>query len=240
MSRLLDTGVDYNHPDLQNNMWVNEAELNGTEGVDDDNNGYIDDIHGYNFIYRNSDPMDDYGHGTHCAGVIAAEGNNNRDISGICWNARIMALKFIGSLGNGSVSDAVLAHYYAVEAGADVISNSWSLSEDSQALRDAINYANSQGVIVVAAAGNYNSSMVRYPAAFENVISVAATNTIDSRWYYSSYGNWVDIAAPGMNILSLLANGTSTELLITILNLFIRYFHRMSPCSRRMCPAAFS
>ncbi|MBN2591231.1 MAG: S8 family serine peptidase [Sedimentisphaerales bacterium] len=207
---VIDTGVDYNHPDLLNNMWVNKAELNGTEGVDDDKNGYIDDIHGYNFIYRNSDPIDDYGHGTHCAGVIAAEGNNNRDISGICWNASIMALKFIGSLGNGSVSDAVLAHYYAVEAGADVISNSWSLSEDSQALRDVINYANSQGVIVVAAAGNYNSSTVRYPAAFENVISVAATNTIDSRWYYSSYGNWVDIAAPGMNILSLLANGTIT------------------------------
>ncbi len=207
---VLDTGVDYNNPDLQNNMWVNEKELNGTDGIDDDNNGYIDDIHGYNFIYRNNDPMDDYGHGTHCAGVIAAEGNNNRDIAGICWNARIMALKFIGSLGNGSVSDAVLAHYYAIAAGADIISNSWSLSEDSQALRDVINYANSQGVIVVAAAGNYNSSTLRYPAAFENVISVAATNTIDTRWYYSSYGNWVDIAAPGMNILSLLANGTVT------------------------------
>lgn len=207
---VIDTGVDYNHPDLHNNMWVNESELNGTDGVDDDNNGYIDDIHGYNFIYRNSDPMDDYGHGTHCAGVIAAEGNNNHDISGVCWNTSIMALKFIGSLGNGSVSDAVLAHYYAVAGGADVISNSWSLSEDSQALRDVINYANSQGVIVAAAAGNYNSSTVRYPAAFENVISVAATNTIDSRWYYSNYGNWVDIAAPGMNILSLLANGTET------------------------------
>ena len=207
---VIDTGVDYNHPDLKNNMWINEAELNGIEGVDDDNNGYIDDIHGYNFIYRNNDPMDDYGHGTHCAGVIAAEGNNNLDITGICWNAKIMALKFVGSLGKGSVSDAILAHYYAVAAGANVISNSWSISEDSQALRDAINYAASQGVIVVAAAGNYNVSTIRYPAAFENVISVAATNTVDGRWYYSSYGDWVDIAAPGMNILSLLANGTTT------------------------------
>ncbi len=207
---VIDTGVDYNHPDLHNNMWVNETELNGIEGIDDDNNGYIDDIYGYNFVYRNSDPLDDYGHGTHCAGVIAAEGNNNLDITGICWNARIMALKFMGSLGTGTVSDAVLAHYYAVENGADVISNSWSFSEESQALKEAIDYAYSQGVIVVAAAGNYNSSIVRYPAAFTNVISVAATNTIDNRWYYSSYGDWVDIAAPGVDILSLLAEGTFT------------------------------
>ena len=204
---VIDTGVDYNHQDLQNNMWVNELEMNGVEGIDDDNNGYIDDIYGYNFVYRDGDPLDDYGHGTHCAGIIAAEGNNNLDITGICWNARIMALKFMGSLGTGSVSDAILAHYYAVENGANVISNSWTLSEDSQALHDAIDYAYSQGVIVVAAAGNYNSSIVRYPAAFSNVISVAATNTIDNRWYYSSYGNWVDITAPGVDILSLLAEG---------------------------------
>jgi thermitase len=207
---VIDTGIDYNHPDIHNNMWVNEAELNGTEGIDDDNNGYVDDIYGYNFIYLNGNPADDYGHGTHCAGIIAAEGNNNLDIAGICWNARIMALKFIGSLGKGSVSDAILAHYYAVENGADVISNSWSLSEFSQSLRDAIDYVYSQGVIVVAAAGNYSSSTVHYPAGFPNVFSAAATNTIDSRWYYSSYGDWVDIAAPGFNILSLLAEGTLT------------------------------
>ena len=90
---VIDTGVDYNHPDLRNNMWVNEKEQNGIEGVDDDNNGYVDDIYGYNFIYRNGYPLDDYGHGTHCAGIIAAVGNNNFDTAGICWNARIMAPK---------------------------------------------------------------------------------------------------------------------------------------------------
>jgi predicted outer membrane repeat protein len=207
---VIDTGIDYNHPDIHNNMWINEAELNGMDGIDDDNNGYFDDIYGYNFIYLNGDPADDYGHGTHCAGIIAAEGNNNLDIAGICWNARVMALKFIGSLGKGSLSDAILAHYYAAENGADVISNSWSLSEYSLALRDAIDYVYSQGVIVVAAAGNYSSSTVHYPAGFPNVFSAAATNTIDNRWYYSSYGDWVDIAAPGVNILSLLAEGTLT------------------------------
>ncbi|MHC4501130.1 MAG: S8 family serine peptidase, partial [Planctomycetota bacterium] len=113
-------------------IWINEAELNGTEGVDDDKNGYIDDIYGYNFIYNNSDPIDDNGHGTHCSGIIAAEGDNSLDITGICWDTKIMALKFLGSLGEGSISDAVHAIYYAVVNGADVISNSWGASDESK------------------------------------------------------------------------------------------------------------
>ena len=206
---VIDTGVDYNHRDLKNNMWVNDVELNGTEGIDDDNNGYVDDIYGYNFIYNNSDPMDDYGHGTHCAGIIAAEGNNNLDITGVCWNTRIMAIKFMGSLRDGTTSDAVLAHYYAIANGADVISNSWSIGSESQLLKDVIDYAESQGVIVVAAAGNDYSNSIRYPAGLQNVISVAATNPDDTKWYYSNYGDWVDIAAPGIDILSL---GSTTSI----------------------------
>jgi parallel beta-helix repeat protein len=205
---VLDTGVDYNHRDLRENMWSNEAELSGTEGIDDDGNGYVDDIHGYNFIYNNGDPIDDYGHGTYCSGIIAAKGNNDLDITGICWNARIMALKFMGLFGDGSTSDAVLAIYYAVENGADVISNSWSSPDESMLLKDAVDYAYSQGVVIVASAGNDGSNLPQYPACYENVISVAATNSGDQKWTYSNYGDYVDIAAPGVDVLSLSAEGT--------------------------------
>ncbi|MHC4324325.1 MAG: S8 family serine peptidase, partial [Planctomycetota bacterium] len=206
---VLDTGVDYNHRDLRDNMWINEAEQNGAEGVDDDENGYIDDIYGYNFIYNNGDPIDDYGHGTYCSGIIAAKGDNDLDITGICWNTKIMALKFMGLFGDGSTADAVLAVYYAVENGADIISNSWSTPNESRLLKDAVDYAHSQGVIIVASAGNEDSNIPQYPAYYTNVISVAATDSDDKRWPYSNYGDWVDIAAPGVDVLSLSAEGTS-------------------------------
>ncbi|MFC1793913.1 S8 family peptidase, partial [Planctomycetota bacterium] len=205
---VLDTGVDYNHRDLRDNVWVNEAELNGAAGTDDDDNGYVDDIYGYNFIYNNGDPFDDYGHGTYCSGIIAARGNNDIDITGICWDTRIMALKFMGLFGDGSTSDAALAVYYAVENGADVISNSWSTPNESLLLKDAVNYAYSQGVIIVASAGNDGSNVPQYPACYRNVISVAATDSDDQRWPYSNYGDCVDIAAPGVDILSLSGEGT--------------------------------
>jgi hypothetical protein len=206
---VLDTGVDYNHRDITDNMWINEAELNGAGGIDDDDNGYIDDIYGYNFVYNNGDPLDDHGHGTHCSGIIAARGNNGLDIAGVCWNARIMALKFMGSLGEGTTADAVPAIYYAVENGADVISNSWGTEGDSKPLAEAFDYARSRGVIIVASAGNNNSDMYQYPAAYEHVISVAATDSEDQKWFLSNYGDWVDMAAPGVDILSLRAKGTS-------------------------------
>ncbi len=206
---MIDTGVDYSHRDLQSNMWVNEAELNGINGQDDDKNDYIDDIYGYNFIYNNSDPADDHGHGTHCAGIVAARGNNNLDIAGICWSTKIMALKFLGSSGEGTTADVVLALYYAVENGADIISNSWGSNSESNALKDAIDYAQSQGVILVAAAGNNNSNSPHYPGGYENVLSVTATDADDNKWSLSNYGDWVDIAAPGVDILSLKADGTS-------------------------------
>ena len=209
---VLDTGVDYNHRDLRDNMWVNEAELNGAAGTDDDDNGYVDDIYGYNFIYNTGDPIDDYGHGTYCSGIIAASGDNDIDITGICWDTRIMALKFMGLFGDGSTFDAALAVYYAVENGADVISNSWSTPNESLLLKDAVNYAYSQGVIIVASAGNDGSNVPQYPACYKNVISVAATDSDDQRWPYSNYGDCVDIAAPGVDVLSLSAEGTSIGL----------------------------
>ncbi len=200
---VVDTGVYYGHRDLQNSMWINEAELNGSTEVDDDDNGYVDDIYGYDFYNDDGDPNDDNGHGTHCAGIIAAEPNNGLDITGICWNAEVMSLKFLDRYGYGDIEDAATAFYYAVENGAEIISNSWGGDYAPQTLRDAIDYANSQGVIVVAAAGNNNSDTISYPAACENVIAVAATNSNDEKATFSDYGDLVDIAAPGVDILSL-------------------------------------
>jgi len=206
---VVDTGVDYTHRDLDDNMWVNEAELAGTAGVDDDGNGYIDDICGYDFLHEDSDPKDDNGHGTHISGTIAAEGNNGLDIVGVCWRARIMALKFLSWQGSGETADAVPAFYYAVENGADVISNSWGGGFYLQSLRGAIDYAHSQGVIMVASAGNDNTDSPQYPAYYEHMIAVAATNSNDDKAPFSNYGDWVDIAAPGVDILSLRASGTA-------------------------------
>lgn len=206
---VVDSGVDYNHRDLHNNMWINQAELTGLAGVDDDQNGYVDDIYGYNFVYNNADPVDDHGHGTHCAGIIAAQADNGLDIAGICWNTKIMAIKFLGSLGEGTTADAVLSVYYAVANGADIISCSWGSGEESKALQDALDYAYSQGVFVVAAAGNDNSNQPYYPAGYPHVISVTATDSEDKKWSLSNYGDWIDIAAPGVDILSLRAEGTS-------------------------------
>ncbi|HUW20042.1 MAG TPA: S8 family serine peptidase [Sedimentisphaerales bacterium] len=205
---VVDTGIDYAHRDLQANMWVNEAEFNGTVGVDDDGNGYVDDIYGYDFFTRDGDPKDDHGHGTHCAGIIAAKGNNGLDITGVCWNARIMALKFLDWTGQGSTSDAVSAFYYAVENGADVTSNSWGGGDYSETMKEAIDYAHSQGVIMVASAGNDYSDTPVYPAGYGNMFSVAATDSNDQKAPFSNYGRWVDIAAPGVDILSLRAYGT--------------------------------
>lgn len=206
---LIDTGVDLNHRDLQGNLWVNDSELHGLDGVDDDKNGYTDDVCGYNFAYNNSDSQDDHGHGTHCAGTVAAVGNNGLDVTGICWNARIMPLKVLGADGDGSAADAAVAIYYAVANGADVISGSWGSEDTSKLLEEAVAHAQRQGVPVVAAAGNESSDAPFYPAAYPEVIAVAATQKSDRRWYLSNYGHWVDIAAPGRDILSLRAAGTS-------------------------------
>ncbi len=218
---IIDTGVDYDHRDLQGNLWVNEAELNGQGGVDDDGNGYVDDVRGWNFAYDTSDPDDDHGHGTHCAGIVAAVGNNGFDIAGLCWSVRIMALKILDAGGEGNAGDAVPAIYYAVANGADIISGSWGGEESSDALREAIQYASKHGVLVVVAAGNEGSDALYYPASYPEVLAVAATDENDRRWYNSNYGSWVDLAAPGSRIRSLRrgvsssAGGTSLTTLMS-------------------------
>ena len=204
---VIDTGIDYIHRDLVNNLWFNPYELNGVAGIDDDGNGYIDDIYGYDFLNDDANPLDDNGHGTHCAGIIAAEGNNTLDISGVCQSGKIMGLKFIGMNGYGSTTDAIEAIYYAVNNGADIISNSWGGDDYSEALQDAVNYAYSQGVIFVASAGNDDTTLVQYPAGYDHVIAVSATDSHDDIAQFSNRGDWVDIAAPGVDILSLRATG---------------------------------
>jgi predicted outer membrane repeat protein len=205
---VVDTGVDYSHRDLQANMWINSDEI-PDNGVDDDGNGYIDDIYGYDFLNIDKDPNDDNGHGTHCSGTIAAGGNNGLDIAGVCWNVKIMALKFLDENGEGFTSDAAIAIYYAIENGADVISNSWSGPYYSELMEEMVNYAQSRGVIMVAAAGNNDHDSPHYPAFYEYVIAVAATDSNDQKATFSNYGSWVDISAPGVDVLSLRANQTS-------------------------------
>jgi subtilisin family serine protease len=209
---VIDTGVDYTHEDLVGNIWTNTAEIPGNN-IDDDANGFIDDIHGYDFVSNNGDSMDDHGHGTHTSGTIAATGNNGKGVAGVTWNARIMGLKFLDSSGSGYTADAIDAISYAIANGAKVLSNSWGGSAFSQALEDAINAANTADVLFVAAAGNNGKNTdisATYPQGYDipNVISVAATNHMDTKASFSNYGpTSVDLGAPGVGILSTVPTG---------------------------------
>jgi subtilisin family serine protease len=208
---VIDEGVDINHPDLKNNIWVNTDEV-PNNGVDDDRNGYVDDRNGYDFANDDAsvyDAADGDDHGTHVAGTIAAEGNNGTGVAGVDWRASIMVLKFMGSNG-GYTSDAVEALNYAVANGAKISNNSWGGGGSSQALRDAISRADAAGHLVVAAAGNEgtnNDTTPNYPSNFNNpnIVSVAATDDRDILASFSNFGaTTVDLAAPGVNILSTL------------------------------------
>jgi hypothetical protein len=205
---VIDTGVDYTHPDLAGNMWTNEAELNGTPGLDDDGNGYIDDIYGYDFCNYDGNPMDDHYHGTHCAGTIGGIGDNSEGVAGVCWDVRIMALKFLDSGGSGWTSDAILCVDYSRIMGANLSSNSWGGGGYSQGLKDAIDAAGAAGMLFVAAAGNSNvntDTSPHYPSSYDcaSLISVMATNRTDAKSSFSNYGLIsVDLGAPGSDILS--------------------------------------
>ncbi|MCK5565997.1 MAG: S8 family serine peptidase, partial [Planctomycetes bacterium] len=205
---VIDTGVDYDHEDLADNMWVNTGELNGSPGVDDDNNGFIDDIYGYDFANNDGDPMDDNSHGTHCSGTIGGVGNNGIGVAGVCWNVKIMALKFLSASGGGATMDAIGCVDYAVQMGATLTSNSWGGGGYSQALKDAIDASGRAGMLFVAAAGNSsanNDTLPHYPSSYdlENIIAVMSTDQDDAVSGFSCYGLMsVDLAAPGSSILS--------------------------------------
>lgn len=208
---VIDTGVDWNHPDLAANSWINTAEANGTAGVDDDGNGFVDDIHGMNFTQAgtpNANPLDDHGHGSHCSGTIGARGDDGKGIVGVAWNTKIMALKFLGADGSGSLEGAIKAIDYATKMGANIMSNSWGGGGMSQLMKEAIERANAKGILFVAAAGNdgaNNDTSPHYPSNYDvpNVLSVAAIDNKGNLASFSNYGRrTVHVGAPGVNIYS--------------------------------------
>jgi subtilisin family serine protease len=216
---VIDTGVDYNHEDLQDNIWTNSAEVSGQKGTDDDNNGYVDDVHGINLIDPNETPMDDHGHGTHVAGIIAMENNNVGGV-GIAYKSKIMPIKAGGSDGTFNSTDIAKGIEYAYKNGADVINMSFGSYAHSalieNALQDAFN-----SCVLVAAAGNYGiptadcplGGQNMYPASYSYVIGVMAYDEANS---FASFSNWdykpnanaeYEVVAPGVSVYSTLPNG---------------------------------
>ncbi len=219
---VIDTGVDYAHVDLADNMWRNTGEI-PDNGIDDDGNGYIDDDKGWDFSTcaqfnpdetcnvpksEDNDPYDDHGHGTHCSGIIGAVGNNGAGVAGVNWGIQIMPLKAFNANGYGSIADIINAIFYAADNGANVLSNSWGDGVYSFALEEAIVYTNVNDVLFAAAAGNNGANTdvtPFYPASYDipNVIAVAATDHNDTMASWSNYGAAsVDLGAPGVNVLS--------------------------------------
>jgi subtilisin family serine protease len=204
----IDTGLQYTHPDLAANAWTNPGEIAGN-GIDDDGDGFIDDVHGWDFYSGDSDPADQNGHGTHTAGTIGAVGNNGVGVTGVNWHCKIMAVRFLGPGGSGTLAGAVSAIQFCVLRGVKVSNNSW-VGPFDQGESDAVNAARAAGHLMVCAAGNSGLNIdvnpsSAYPAAFDfdNVLSVAATNNDDIRAGFSNYGAMrVDLAAPGDNVYS--------------------------------------
>ncbi|RLV60555.1 PKD domain-containing protein [Parashewanella curva] len=218
---VIDTGVDYNHPDLRPNMWVNPGEIAGN-GIDDDNNGVVDDIHGFNAINGSGDPMDANGHGTHVSGTIGAKGNDGVGVVGVNWDVKIVGCQFLNASGSGSTSDAIKCINYMTDLKTNrgvelkATNNSWGGGGFSQTLKDAIDSGIEAGILFVAAAGNSgsdNDATPSYPASYDSdgVLAVASTDRRDALSVFSvgssSYGaTSVDLAAPGSAILSTTPN----------------------------------
>lgn len=241
---VIDTGVDYTHEDLLPNIWRNTAEV-PDNGLDDDGNGYVDDVIGWDFVSDDNrpydlsmDPLDilfkggNPGHGTHCAGTIAAKGENSLGVSGVAPEIKIMPLRFLSEKGQGTTADAIKAIHYAVDKGAKIMSNSWGAigeeagAPENQALRDAVQYAEDNEVLFIAAAGNghkgvgYDNDsdlMPTFPASYPHdiIISVAA---LDANNELGSFSNWglmsVDIAAPGVKVFSTVVNQGYTDVVV--------------------------
>jgi len=207
---VIDTGVDYNHEKLADNIFQNKAECDaGTDGIDNDGNGFVDDCRGWNFAgVSNNDPMDDNAHGTHVSGTIGAKGNDGKSIVGVNWNVSILPIKFLTGSGSGTLEDAVKSIQYATIMGANMSSNSWGGGGFTQSMYDSIVEAKNKGILFIAAAGNDSEnadSSPHYPAGYQvdNVIAVAASTNRDTLADFSTYGKrTVHIAAPGHKILS--------------------------------------
>jgi subtilisin family serine protease len=217
---IIDTGMQLDHPDLAANLWTNPGEIPGN-GLDDDSNGYVDDVHGYDVVNGDGDPSDDYFHGTHVAGTIGATGDDGIGVAGIAWACDLVPIKFLDSTGNGTIDGAVLALAYAVRVGVALTNNSWSGGPFSQALHDGIVAAGEANQLFIAAAGNSatnNDAIPVYPASYDIpcIVTVAATDDDDLLAAFSNYGaTSVDLAAPGVERLFALVGdfhgGTARE-----------------------------
>jgi len=209
----IDSGINYNHPDLKANVWVNPGEIPGN-GIDDDDNGYIDDVYGIDTINGDSDPMDDYGHGTFTAGIIAAVSNNSKGVAGVCWHCKVMGIKALDSVGIGTDAAIIEAINYIIDMkehhNIDIVAINASFGGygSDSILKDAIEAAGNAGIVYVGASGNEsndNDSNPLYPASYNltNIISVAASDNSDKLASFSNYGrSSVQLMAPGVNILS--------------------------------------
>ena len=213
---VIDSGVDYNHEDLNANMWKNPGEI-PNNNRDDDGNGYVDDYHGINAIKNNGNPMDDDDHGSHVSGTIAGVGNNGKGVVGVCWTAKIMALKFLDANGGGSISDEIKCIEYAIDKKADILNGSFGDYFTSKAEKRAIEKAREAGILCIFAAGNdgtNNDRKPHYPSSYnyDNIIAVAASGRSDRLASWSNYGRAsVDIAAPGVSIRSTIPNNRYTS-----------------------------
>ncbi len=209
---IIDTGINYNHEALQGNIWTNPGEIPG-DGIDNDNNGVIDDVHGFNAAADSGDPLDDNDHGSHCAGSIAGNGTNPKGLYGVSQKGNLMGVKFLTARGGGTLADAIESVLYATKMGARVTSNSWGGGGFNQALYDAFKSSPAMHIIAAGNESNNNDARPAYPATFDlpNVISVAATDHNDGIARFSNYGaTTVDLGAPGVDILSS-TSGASNE-----------------------------
>jgi thermitase len=204
---ILDTGADVDHADLAGQLWVNPGEVPGNS-LDDDGNGQVDDIHGWQFThdadenpYQSDNIDDDHGHGTHVTGIAVAQGNNERGIAGLAWGCRAMIVKVLDENGDGWYSDVADGVVYAVDNGARIVNLSLGGADESSVMEDAVQYAQARGALVVAAAGN-SGSAVLYPAAYDGALAVAASDANDRWATYSCSGPEVELAAPGSSIYS--------------------------------------
>ena len=208
---ILDTGIDTDHPDLAPNVYKSSDKPNN--GKDDDKNGYVDDTYGWNVIKGKGSGEDDNGHGTHVSGIVAGRGNNANGSSGVCWSAKLVAVKFMNSKGKGSTSDAIAGIDYAVKNGAKIVNCSFGSSSKSSSLHDAVDYAQDHNVLLVVAAGNDSENIDKnpiYPASYtdSNILAVAASTDDDTLASFSNFGSEaVDVAAPGDSIFSTYLGG---------------------------------
>jgi hypothetical protein len=207
---VIDTGVFTAHPDLSDNVWVNSGEIPGN-GIDDDNDGYVDDVNGYDFSHGDPMPDDVYGHGTACSGLVAAVQDNTIGVSGVAPGCKIMALKAATDDGYFYDSNDVAAYLFAADHGAKVLSMSFFGDRVSQSERDGIDYCWARGVLPVAAAGNSASVIPYYPGAYDHVLSVAAVDGNLNMAGFSDYGSWVCVSAPGVGLYTTTNDGSYTS-----------------------------